>query len=120
MGFKKMPLVIFLSFFLLSSISTIAFVPRTVRGYVYINNVITKPDNVTLFIAGENISATLFDDGYYIIDFSAEDGETGIFTVVVDGENYLANETLTTEHNVYVYNIDLHVWVSENNPPNEP
>ena len=119
-GFKKTSLIILLSFFLLSSISTIAFVPRTVRGYVYINNVITKPDNVTLFIAGENISATLFDDGYYIIDFSAEDGETGIFIVVVDGESHLANEILVTEHNVYVYHIDLHVWIPENNPPNEP
>ena len=121
MGFKKTPLIIFLSLFLLSSISTVAFVPRTVRGYVYVNDVITKPDDVILSIAGENISATLFDDGYYIIDFSAEDGETGIFTVIVDGEDYLANETLVTEHNVYVYYIDLHVWTSEeNHPPDKP
>ena len=121
MGFKKTPLIIFLSLFLLSSISTVAFVPRTVRGYVYVNDVITKPDDVILSIAGENISATLFDDGYYIIDFSAEDGETGIFTVIVDGKDYLANETLVTEHNVYVYYIDLHVWTSEeNHPPDKP
>ena len=121
MGFKKTPLIIIFSLFLLSSISTVAFVPRTVRGYVYVNDVITKPDDVILSIAGENISATLFDDGYYIIDFSAEDGETGIFTVIVDGEDYLANETLVTEHNVYVYYIDLHVWTSEeNHPPDKP
>ena len=103
------------------SFTVFAAAPRTARGYVHINNVITKPDNVILSIAGENISATLFDDGYYIVDFSAEDGETGVFTVIVNGESYLANETLATEHNVGVYNIDIHVWTSgENNPPDKP
>ena len=104
------------------SLPVFAAYPRTVRGYVYVNGVVTKPDQVILHMSSQDIPAKeLFDDGYYIIDFSAEDNETGTFTVVVNGNNYPVNKTFITEHNVYVYYIDLHVWTSgENHPPDKP
>jgi len=105
------PLTVLLVTSIFTSFVLAAEQPRTVRGYVYINGVITKPDKVVLSIAGQQITAKLSDHeyGYYMIDFSAEDGETGSFTVTVDGNDYLAEETITTEHDVYLYHINLTV-----------
>ncbi|MCD6236791.1 MAG: hypothetical protein J7K13_02410, partial [Thermoplasmata archaeon] len=95
--------------------------PRTVSGYVYVNGVVTKPDKVTLSIGTQQVTATLFNDGYYIIDFSEEDGETGTFTVTVDGKDYLAPETITLLQGVYAYYIDLTVDVpAVNHLPSKP
>ena len=96
-------------------------IPRTVSGYVYVNGVVTKPDKVTLSIGTQQVTATLFNDGYYIIDFSEDDGETGTFTVIVDGKDYLAPETVTLLQDVYVYHINLTVDIpSANHPPSKP
>ncbi|HEC86513.1 MAG TPA: hypothetical protein ENI49_01385 [Thermoplasmatales archaeon] len=96
-------------------------IPRTVSGYVYVNGVVTKPDKVTLSIGTQQVTATLFNDGYYIIDFSEDDGETGTFTVTVDGKDYLAPETVTLLQDVYVYHINLTVDIpSANHPPSKP
>ena len=101
--------VLIVSSLFISTVSLANPIPRTVRGYVYVNGVVTKPDKVTLSIGTQQVTATLFNDGYYIIDFSEEDGETGTFTVTVDGNDYLAEETITTEHEVYIYHINLTV-----------
>ena len=107
--------------FIFAALSIANPIPRTVRGYVYVNGVVTKPDKVTLSIGTQQVTATLFNDGYYIIDFSEEDGETGTFTVTVDGKDYLAPETVTLLQGVYVYHINLTIDVpSVNHPPSKP
>jgi hypothetical protein len=57
--------------------------PCSVRGYVYVDGVITKPDQVVLSFPGQDITATLFDDpyGFYTADFAEEVGVTGVFYV---------------------------------------
>lgn len=94
--------------------------PRTVYGYVYVNDVIMEPDQVLLIFPGQEVEATLYPDGYYILDFSENIGETGIFNVTVYGDIYTANETITIQQGVYEYEIDLHVTIPPNYPPNKP
>ena len=80
----------------------------TVRGYVYINDIITEPDRVILSISSQNIDATLFVDGFYIIDFSEELGEIGTFTVVYLGHPYLAAKTIEiTGPDIYRINLTV-------------
>ncbi len=94
--------------------------PRTVRGYVYINGVITKPDNLKLCFPTQNITATLYNDGYYILDFSEEVGETGYFIVTYNELELQAQETVTIECGVYIYRINLTVTTPANMPPEKP
>jgi hypothetical protein len=99
--------------------------PRTVRGYVYVDGVITTPDSITLILPDQQITATIPGDpeGYYIIDFDEDNGETGTFNVEIYGETYTAEETITIENGVYIYKINLTVTIPPpppNTPPNKP
>ena len=125
---KKIVSVFTILFILISAFSlnpTINAVqePRTTYGYVFIDNVIDKPEKVVISFQDKNIQANLYQDGYYLADFEEENGETGIFLVTIDGEDYTAEETITIEKNLWAYEIDIHVNTgqpSSNNVPLAP
>jgi len=95
--------------------------PCTVYGYIYVDEIIMEPDEVILSFPDQDIEATLYPNGYYIVDFAEDVGETGIFLVTINGETYTADETITVEYCVYAYEIDLHVTtIHPNHPPNKP
>jgi len=96
--------------------------PCTVRGYVYLNEVITTPDEITLIFDDQEIQAFIPETpvGYFILDFEEENGETGVFEVTINEITYNAEETITIEYGVYVYNINLTVNTPPNQPPNKP
>lgn len=63
--------------------------PFIVKGYVYINDVITEPDEVYLMLEKEMRLATTYSDGLYIIIFSnADPGETGEFFIIQNDVYY--------------------------------
>ena len=95
--------------------------PRTVYGYIYVDEIIMEPDEVTLSFLDQDIKATLYPDGYYIVDFTEDVGKMGIFLVTIKDETYTADETITVQCDVYAYEKDLHVTtIPQNNPPNKP
>ena len=100
--------------------SMLAAQPCTVYGFVYVNDSLIEPDEVVLKFSGQEIKADLFDDGFYIVDFAEELGETGIFLITIYGGTYNANETITILEGVFAYEIDLHVETPINNPPIPP
>lgn len=102
--------------------TTVAADPFTVRGYVYIDEVITVPDDIILTLDGEDITAVyIYQDGYYEIDGEADVGETGNFTVVYMGHSYMAAETLTiTGDYLYKVNLTVNTTTPPNTPPNKP
>ena len=125
MNRKKTLSILIVSIMILST--SVLFFPSiianqvcTVDGYVYIDDVIMEPDQIILSFPEQDIKADLWDDGFYIVDFAEEVGETGIFLVDVYGETYTADVTITVIHQIHAYEIDLHVDTIENNPPNEP
>ena len=79
-------------------INSSATTPRTVRGYVFVNDIIQEPQSVQLIFPEQTLEATLYIDGYYIIDFSEDIGANGIFEVTVSGEIYTAEETITIQN----------------------
>jgi hypothetical protein len=101
-------------------LSTTASIPCTVSGYVYINDEINIPDEVLLSFPTQDIQADLFPDGFYIVDFNEDVGETGMFYVTYDGLTLTAEETITIEADAFIYEIDLHVYTAPNNPPDKP
>ncbi|UCH72338.1 MAG: PKD domain-containing protein [Thermoplasmatales archaeon] len=87
--------------------------PTIVKGYVYVNGTITKPDEVHLTFPDQSRIATLYDDGRYLIIFDNEEpGTNGSFYIIYSGKSYEPEETITLEAGVYVYDIDLHIEVS--------
>jgi hypothetical protein len=99
--------------------------PRTVRGYVYIDEEVNTPDQVKILISGQEVTATIPGDpeGYYIIDFDEYVGETGVFHVTIPGGTWGAAETVTIKQGVYIYKINLTIDTSTppiNNAPNTP
>jgi len=99
--------------------------PRTVRGYVYIDEEVNTPDQVKILISGQEVTATIPGDpeGYYIIDFDEYVGETGVFHVTIPGGTWEAAETVTIKQGVYIYKINLTIDTSTppiNNAPNTP
>jgi chitodextrinase len=97
-----------------------ADIPVTVWGYVYVNDVKTDPDQVSLTFPGNSPLLAEFPgnpgSGAYIINFDAEEliGETGTFDVVVSGITYIANETIYI-HGAGSYPINL--TVNTSGPP---
>lgn len=112
-------LIILLSIYFTPLIS-VAVQPCTIRGYVYINDIITEPDDLFLVFPSQTIYADLYSDGYYIIDCYEDIGQVGEFYVTYLGQILLAQETVTILYDVYMYQIDIHVSSSFNNPPNKP
>lgn len=103
-----------------SPLKSVAVQPCTIRGYVYINDVITKPDELILVFPSQTVYAELYSDGYYIIDCNEDIDQIGEFYVTYLGQTLLAQETATILYDVYMYQIDIHVSSSFNNPPNTP
>ena len=103
-------------------ISSFATNPYTVRGYVYVNGIIQEPEGVQLIFPEQTIDATLYSDGYYLIDFYEYIGTSGTFDVTVSGEIYATEETITVIQGIFAYKINLSVTIEEpvNNPPNKP
>jgi len=122
----KKKALIMTSLILLSSLvllppTTIASDPFTIRGYVYIDGVITEPEDVILTLAGGDIVATTYSDGYYEITGEAEIGDTGTFTAVYLGSSYSATETiLITGDYIYRINLTIDTTPLPNNPPDKP
>jgi PKD repeat protein len=113
-------LIIFTS--LISITIVTAQPPTIVKGYIYIDGIITAPEEVHLTFPDQARIGTIYDDGRYIIVFTGEEpGTTGEFYIIYSGKTYVPPETVTLEEEVYVYNIDLHIKISgEQQPPEEP
>jgi len=99
--------------------------PCTIRGYVYVDGVITTPDEIKLIISDKEIIADLFETptGYYNIMVDASVGETGIFHVTIPEGTWKTDETITIQNGVYLYKINLTIDTllpPINNAPNVP
>ena len=88
-----------------------------IRGYVYVDGVITTPEEVKILISNKEIKATIPGDpeGYYILDFTGEIGDTGVFHVTTPAGTWQANETITIKQNQDLYKINLTINTSQ--PP---
>jgi PKD repeat protein len=95
--------------------------PFTVRGYVYVDDVITTPSQIVISFPEQDVTALIpgTEEGYYVIDVDEDIGETGSFYVTVGGSTYLAEETLTVVADTAVYKINLTINTSLG-PVNEP
>ena len=120
-------LLMILSLVAVIPMATAAPNPCSVRGYVYVDSVITKPDQVTLiFPVQEDVTANLttYTDGFYTADFSEEVGVTVIFHVTISAGTWEAAENVTIENGVPIYHpVNLTINTSlppTNNPPNIP
>jgi PKD repeat protein len=120
-------LIIFLN--LLSTSKVVASSnPRSVEGYVYIDGIITKPDEVTLLLPDPfgfvivYTDAKLFEDGRYTITFYNDyPGTIGTFLVVYHNEEYSLSEKIIIQENQDIYETDLHIEtnIKPDLPPNE-
>lgn len=97
-------------------------IPCTVRGYVYLDGEITTPEQVVLSFPDQDITGTIPGNpqGYYVVDFNEDVGQTGTFIVTISSVTYTAMETVTIQQGVYVYIINLTVTTEPNNPPDKP
>ncbi len=94
--------------------------PTVVNGYVYIDGTITVPEDLYLTFPSNTSTATLNDDGRYIIVFSGiENGSVGEFTIVYNGDSYTPAETVTIDEDELLYTIDVHVTISGSEEPAE-
>jgi len=96
--------------------------PRTIYGYVYIDDIINKPNQVIISFTGQDIQASIYQDGFYLADFKEKNGEIGVFLVTVKGEIYTGEETITIKEGVWSYKIDIHIntTLAPNQPPEKP
>jgi len=101
--------IFLISFLSINTLVAEAKPPCTVSGYVYINGAIQVPEQIILSFQSHKIDATLYNDGFYIVDFDGEIGEIGTFIVTENGVNYSANETIEIFHSVFIYEINLTV-----------
>jgi len=99
-----------------------AQLPTVVKGYVYIDENIKKPEEIHLKFTDQSRKATIYDDGRYIIIFENETlGTIGTFYIIYSGNSYKPPETLTLIENQFLYDIDLHIKTSnESHTPEEP
>jgi len=87
-----------------------AQLPTVLKGYVYIDGNITKPEEVHLKFLNQSENATVYDDGRYIIIFENEtSGTIGTFFIIYSNNSYEPPETLTLIEDQFLYNIDLHI-----------
>ena len=84
-----------------------------VKGNVYINDIIKKPDKVSINFTSKTINATIYNDGRYIIVFTDEKaGSIGTFNISYQNNYYIPSENLTIIEGKYLYDLDLHIEVS--------
>lgn len=94
--------------------------PTVVKGYVYIDDIITMPEDLSLTFPSNTYMATLYDDGRYIIVFSGiENGSIGSFTIVYHENSYTPPETITILEGESLYSIDVHITLSEDEEQSE-
>jgi len=116
-------MLVSVSLFFLPSAS--ADVPVTIYGYIYADEIITDPDQVTLVFSGSSFIAELLGSGSYRINEDLQDymGNIGYFDVIISGTSYTANETITIS-GPGAYEKNLHVNTSgtpaSNDPPDVP
>ena len=92
--------------------------PIIVKGDVYINNVITEPEEVHLSFPDQSRFGTTYEDGRYIIIFDGEEpGSTGYFDVIYSSQTYRISEPIILEADQYLYNIDLYIETAGNQDP---
>lgn len=89
--------------------------PATVLGYVYMDDVKIKPNEVILIFSKEKIEASISEDWMYEIVFGVEEFVTGTFLVLYQNETYTPDENLTIQEGVYFYNINLNIFSSDEN-----
>ena len=92
----------------------------TVRGYVYIDDNIKKPDIIKLVFPSQTINGNTYSDGYFVFDFNGVAAETGQFFASIDNIELKAEETITIKEEVYTYKLNLSFYMPANNPPNRP
>ena len=92
----------------------------TVRGYIYIDDIIKKPDSIKLVFPSQTINGNTYSDGYFVFDFNGVAAETGQFFASIDNIELKAEETITIKEEVYTYKLNLSFYMPANNPPNRP
>ncbi|MDH7507745.1 MAG: hypothetical protein QHH15_08195, partial [Candidatus Thermoplasmatota archaeon] len=99
---------------------------RDIRGYVYVDGVITTPASVSLVFDKQQKTAFIPGSpvGYYAISIQVANGKTGVFYVTLSGRTWQAEEKITITFGVIVYkNFNLTINTSLppiNNAPNTP
>jgi PKD repeat protein len=93
-----------------------------VQGYIYINDVRTTPDEVSLILPNQMRYGDIDDNnGKYTFIFpEVNPGTKGTFLVVIGYKSFKPIESLTIREDVFEYYIDLHIEVSEDEIPEEP
>ena len=66
-----------------------AQLPTVVKGYVYIDGNITKPEEINLKFLNQSENATIYDDGRYIIMKHLEQLELLILFILITLMNHL-------------------------------
>ena len=97
--------------------------PRNVDGYVIVDGTVTEPQKIVLSFPGQDIEATTYSDGFYILAFEEEDDQTGSFFVTLSEGTWEASEDITIENGILDYEINLTIDTSEpqdNSCPDQP
>lgn len=94
--------------------------PTSIRGYVYVDGVITTPDQVKVSFSLNEYFADLPGSpvGFYVIDINEDLGETGTFFVTISGSTWQADNSVTIDGAIVIY-INLSIDTSED-PIDEP
>lgn len=94
--------------------------PTSIRGYVYVDEEITTPDQVKVSFSTKEYYADLPGSpaGFYVIDVNEDIGETGSFFVTISGSTWLAKESVVIDGKI-VIPINLSINTSED-PIDEP
>lgn len=110
---------------------TVCAMPYTLDGYVYVDGVLTTPDDIIFTMEGDEKEVFIPGEpytGYYdvLYAFEASIGDEGTFIVILDGLSYEAEPPLIidgSEESGYYENYNLTVDTSTgplNNRPNTP
>lgn len=93
----------------------------TVGGYVYINGIKTKPDEVILDLSNKLFPAYIIGEAYYEVKiFNVPSGVTGEFLILYNNVLYHPKERIIIKEGVYDYTIDLYIETSDESQPDNP
>ena len=114
--------ILLVGFFVISSYQTEAQPQKVIEGYIYIDGIITKAQEVHVTFPSQFLIATVYDDGRYRLVFHDEEiNSTGEFSVIYRGSMYIPNETVVILKDWDWYYVDLHITTSENGQtPEDP
>ena len=92
-----------------------------VYGYVYLDNNIVLPNEVILTLPIRDYENILFLSGRYAIYFSEEPvGTIGTFSITIGDKEYTPDNNLIIEEGVSLYNVDLYVYTTGEEEPEDP